>query len=216
MCKDLFPPSLKPAAGNRKAKAPPLFVDFTPPRNAHTRVPSSFGTMLCCGFDLQNSAPFCSPRSSARPDTTSCLKVPGNYEARPEHPSLLAEFQKPLWMCYSPSCQSFPQGSKYPKYKAPTQNSTQRLECSSFWAVYYNPYKRKIGHSQKGITSEPLGSFRFGICRNPYIPYVGVRRPGGWNPKRDTMAQRLETQPKRYVFYILSGMQLGNHGIYFP
>ena len=27
-----------------------------------------------------------------------------------------------------------------------------------FWAVYYTPYKQKIGHNQKGATLEPSGS----------------------------------------------------------
>ena len=34
---------------------------------------------------------------------------------------------------------------------------TQRLRCSSFWAVYILMSKRKIGHNQKGTTLEPLG-----------------------------------------------------------
>ena len=40
-----------------------------------------------------------------------------------------------------------------------------------FLAVYYNPYKQKIGHNQKGTTLEPVGKVADVSGRSPQGPF---------------------------------------------
>ena len=60
---------------------------------------------------------------------------------------------------------------------------TQGLQCI-FLAVYYNPYKKNIGHNQKRTTLEPLGILSLCvyilicmcICIHVYIYIVCIHK----------------------------------------